>query len=66
MDELKTASAPFYRVHDGVDAVSRLEFEPIELAITLQLANQPVALESERARDQFSKCSRDPEGRLVQ
>ena len=45
--------------------VSRFEFERIDLAIASLLANQPVASDSERARDQcqrcqpVSKCSRD-------
>ena len=54
----------FYRVHYGVDAVSRFEFERIELAITLQLANQPVALESETARDQCQSAAVTPRDAL--
>ena len=32
--------------------MSRFEFEQIDLAVTSPLANQPVASESERSRDQ--------------
>ena len=40
--------------------VSRFEFEQIDLAITSVLANQPVASESERARDQYQSAAVTP------
>ena len=56
MNILKIASTPLwaqyvYHVHNDVDSVSRFEFERIDIANTLQLANQPIASESERVGD---------------
>ena len=39
---------------------SRFEFKRIDLAITSLLSNQPVALESERARDQCQSAAVTP------
>ena len=65
MNILKIASTPLwaqyvYHVHNDVDAVSRFEFERIDIANTLQLANQPIASESERACDQCQSTAVTP------
>ena len=44
---------------------SRFEFERIDLAITSLLSNQPVALESERARDQCQSAAVTRRSNLV-
>ena len=44
----------------GRTQVSRFEIERIDLAITSLLANQPVASESERARDQCQSAAVTP------